>query len=179
MIDGEAVPAAVTAEFRLAAYRRHDASVFLYAFDLIELDGADLRREPLEVRKATLISVLAKAVSGVRLNEHMECDDGEMVFLHACKLGLEGIVQAEGLALSLRSITRLAQDRRTLPARRCGVRRRRTGVGKSPIKAPPPGQRGCLGGRPPFSHVGGIREGAMRPMPPPPPRPPRPPPPPL
>ena len=72
--------------------RRHDASVFLYAFDLIELDGADLRREPLEVRKATLISVLAKAVSGVRLNEHMECDDGEMVFRHACKLGLEGIV---------------------------------------------------------------------------------------
>ena len=44
------------------------------------------------MRKATLISVLAKAVSGVRLNEHMECDDGEMVFRHACKLGLEGIV---------------------------------------------------------------------------------------
>jgi hypothetical protein len=28
--------------------------VFLYAFDLIELNGDDLRREPLEVRKATL-----------------------------------------------------------------------------------------------------------------------------
>jgi bifunctional non-homologous end joining protein LigD len=44
------------------------------------------------VRKATLISVLAKTVSGVRLNEHMECNDGEMVVSHACKLGLEGIV---------------------------------------------------------------------------------------
>ncbi|MGA8157142.1 MAG: hypothetical protein WB822_13235, partial [Rhodoplanes sp.] len=27
--------------------------MFLYAFDLIELNGDDLRREPLEVRKAT------------------------------------------------------------------------------------------------------------------------------
>ena len=47
---------AVQAEFRVLRNRR-DASVFLYAFDLIELDGADLRREPLEVRKATLVSV--------------------------------------------------------------------------------------------------------------------------
>jgi hypothetical protein len=54
---------------RRIRYRRHDASVFLYAFDLIELNGDDLRREPLEVRKATLASVLAKAASGIRLNE--------------------------------------------------------------------------------------------------------------
>jgi ATP-dependent DNA ligase len=38
--------------------------VFLYAFDLIELNGDDLRRDPLEVRKATLASVLAKAKAG-------------------------------------------------------------------------------------------------------------------
>jgi bifunctional non-homologous end joining protein LigD len=71
-------------------YRRHDASVFLYAFDLIELNGDDLRRDPLEVRKATLASVLAGAAPDLRLNEHLEHDDGEMVFRHACKLGLEG-----------------------------------------------------------------------------------------
>jgi bifunctional non-homologous end joining protein LigD len=59
---------------------------------LIELNGDDLRRDPLEVRKATLASVLAKAGPGLRLNEHIENDDGEMVFHHACKLGLEGIV---------------------------------------------------------------------------------------
>jgi ATP-dependent DNA ligase len=40
----------------------------------------------------TLASVLAKADAGLRLNEHLEHDDGEMVFRHACKLGLEGIV---------------------------------------------------------------------------------------
>jgi bifunctional non-homologous end joining protein LigD len=94
VIDGEAVACGDDGKpsFDVLRNRRHDASVFLYAFDLIELDGADLRREPLVVRKATLISVLAKAVSGVRVNEHMECDDGDMVFRHACKLGLEGIV---------------------------------------------------------------------------------------
>jgi ATP-dependent DNA ligase len=73
-------------------YRRHDASVFLYAFDLIELNGDDLRRDPLAVRKATLASVLAKAAPGLRFNEHLEHEDGEVVFRHACKLGLEGIV---------------------------------------------------------------------------------------
>ena len=42
--------------------------MFLYAFDLLELDGQDLRREPLEVRKATLASILRQARHGVRLN---------------------------------------------------------------------------------------------------------------
>ena len=69
-----------------------------------------MRREPLELRKATLASVLAKAGPGLRLNEHLEHEDGEVVFRHACKLGLEGIVQAQGLALPLRSLARLAQD---------------------------------------------------------------------
>jgi hypothetical protein len=50
-------------------YRRHDASVFLYAFDLIELNGDDLRRDPLDARKAALASVLAKAAPGLRFNE--------------------------------------------------------------------------------------------------------------
>src|SRR5262249_58729949 len=73
-------------------YRRADGAVFLFAFDLLELDGRDLRREPLEVRKATLASVLRKAGPGVQLNEHLEHEDGEVVFRHACKMGLEGIV---------------------------------------------------------------------------------------
>jgi ATP-dependent DNA ligase len=59
--------------------------------DLIELDGHDLRREPLEVRKATLASVLAMASRGIRFNDHIHYD-GEIVLRHACKMGLEGIV---------------------------------------------------------------------------------------
>jgi ATP-dependent DNA ligase len=49
-------------------HRRHDGDAFLYAFDLIELNGDDMRRDPLEVRKATLRSVLAKAGLGLRFN---------------------------------------------------------------------------------------------------------------
>jgi bifunctional non-homologous end joining protein LigD len=79
------------ASFDLVRHHRANDSVFLYAFDRIELNGDDLRRDPLEVRKATLASVLAKAGLGLRFNEHME-GDGPTVFAHACKLGLEGIV---------------------------------------------------------------------------------------
>jgi ATP-dependent DNA ligase len=93
IIDGEAVACDDDGmpSFNCIRYRRHDASVFLYAFDLIQLNGDDLRRDPLEVRKATLASTLAKAGAGIRFNEHME-GDGPIVFAHACKLGLEGIV---------------------------------------------------------------------------------------
>jgi hypothetical protein len=54
------------------------------AAELIELDGGDLRRDPLQVCNATLASILAKAGPGIRFNEHIEGD--------ACKMGLEGIV---------------------------------------------------------------------------------------
>ena len=46
----------------------------------------------IETRKATLASVLRKSRPGVRLNEHLEYDSGPVVFAHACKMGLEGIV---------------------------------------------------------------------------------------
>ncbi len=36
--------------------------------------------------------MLAKAAPGLRLNEHLECDDGEIVSATACKIGLEGFV---------------------------------------------------------------------------------------
>jgi bifunctional non-homologous end joining protein LigD len=77
--------------FDRVRYRRNDALMFLYAFDLIEVNGDDLRRDPLEARKATLANIVAKAGPGLWFNDHIE-EDGETVFRHACKLGLEGIV---------------------------------------------------------------------------------------
>jgi bifunctional non-homologous end joining protein LigD len=70
IIDGEAVACddSGIAQFNRIRYRRYDGSVFLYAFDLIELNGDDLRRDPLQVRKATLTSVLAKAGAGIRFS---------------------------------------------------------------------------------------------------------------
>src|SRR6516164_10884962 len=62
----------------------------LYAFDLLEYDGSDLRRMPLETRKATLASLL-KPSSVIRFNEHISAE-GPEVFAHACRLGAEGIV---------------------------------------------------------------------------------------
>jgi bifunctional non-homologous end joining protein LigD len=93
IIDGEAVACDDNgvASFDLIRYRRHDDTTFLYAFDLIEQNGDDLRHDPLEVRKATLACIVAKASPGIRFNEHLE-GDGPTVFVHACKLGLEGIV---------------------------------------------------------------------------------------
>ena len=49
----------------------NEPGAFLYAFDLLELDGTDLRHGPIEVRKATLASIL-KSRHGVRLNEHLK-----------------------------------------------------------------------------------------------------------
>src|SRR5262249_13379806 len=101
----------------------HDESIFLYAFDLIELNSDDLRPDPLESRKATLEMVLAKADSGIRFNEHME-GDGETVFRHACKFGIEGIVsKRKNSFYPLRSIARLAQNEE----RECTSREARSG----------------------------------------------------
>ena len=66
--------------------------VSLYAFDLIELDGDDLRREPIERRRVLLIRLLAKApLVGLQVNDHI-VEPGDVVFRHACQLGFEGIV---------------------------------------------------------------------------------------
>jgi bifunctional non-homologous end joining protein LigD len=71
-----------------------------YAFDLIELDGDELRCETLHIRKATLASLLKRAAPGLRLNEHIEAD-GATVFAHACQMGLEGIAdRASGIHIN-------------------------------------------------------------------------------
>jgi ATP-dependent DNA ligase len=95
ILDGEAVACDEKigiACFDRLRHHRVDDRVFLYAFDLIELDGEDMRRDPLAVRKATLASLLRRAAPGLRFNEHLDEEDGPLVFAHACKMGLEGIV---------------------------------------------------------------------------------------
>ena len=89
-----------------------DHSVFMWAyFDLIELDGTDMRREPLAQRKASLERALARATPGVRFNEHLEEEDGPLVFHYACKLGLEGIVsKRRDSPLFFRSLAALDQE---------------------------------------------------------------------
>src|SRR5215472_15851488 len=83
---GRRLLATTTASFDLIRHHCHNDRAFLYGFDLIELNGDDMRRDPLEVRKATLRSMLAKTGLGLRFNEHME-GDGPTVFAHACQDG--------------------------------------------------------------------------------------------
>ena len=87
LVDGEAVACdgnglAVFERLRRKASGKH---VFLFAFDLLELDGQDLRREPFETRKATLASLLRKSHPGLHLNEHL-AHPGDAVFRHACAM---------------------------------------------------------------------------------------------
>jgi bifunctional non-homologous end joining protein LigD len=93
LIDGEAIAFAADglASFELLRGRRHDKLVTLCALDLIELDGKDLRREPLERRKAMLAQLVRNPLPGLVLNATFE-EPGDVVFKHACALGCEGIV---------------------------------------------------------------------------------------
>ena len=82
------LPAAVTSK-----PSRVKSWLIYYAFDLLYLDGFDLRGVPLIERKRLLQSLL-NAARGLQLIKHVEHldADGPVVLDHACKLGLEGIV---------------------------------------------------------------------------------------
>jgi bifunctional non-homologous end joining protein LigD len=94
LIDGDVVccDERGLAIFQLLRQSRNEATAFLYAVDLLELDGVDVGRKPIKVRKATLASIVRKSLSGVRLNEHIAHPKGAMAFRHTCKLGAEGIM---------------------------------------------------------------------------------------
>lgn len=62
-----------------------------YAFDLLYLDGYDLRALPLAQRKEMLEPIVAEAGKPLRYSGHFD-ENGAMVLRHACRLSLEGIV---------------------------------------------------------------------------------------
>jgi bifunctional non-homologous end joining protein LigD len=96
-LDGEGVvvdPRGLTDFERLrSALAGRDGSwaVFLFAFDLLALDGEDMRPHPWATRRATLAGLLRKVGTGIRFSEHLDATDGQTVFQHACRMGLEGI----------------------------------------------------------------------------------------
>ncbi|HEX5046106.1 MAG TPA: DNA ligase D [Gammaproteobacteria bacterium] len=95
LLDGEAVvydARGLTDFQRLQnSIVRGDPSIVLVAFDLLYLDGWDLRAAPLRERKALLERLLDGAPPAIRYSEHVE-QDGAAFFREACRLGLEGIV---------------------------------------------------------------------------------------
>jgi bifunctional non-homologous end joining protein LigD len=93
LIDGEAIVCNEKglADFELIRGNGTSANAVHCAFDLLELDGRDLRRRPIEERKGLLTQLLRGSNPSIVLNEHYE-EDGATVFRAACKLGCEGIV---------------------------------------------------------------------------------------
>jgi bifunctional non-homologous end joining protein LigD len=77
--------------FDLIRYRRHDPAATICAFDLIEIDGTDLLRSPIEERKDRLAALLGQRHPGIALNETYS-GEGAVIYQHACALGCEGIV---------------------------------------------------------------------------------------
>jgi bifunctional non-homologous end joining protein LigD len=93
VIDGEAVACDGNglSIFEKLRWRHHDERVFMWCFDLLELNGRDLRREPIEVRKAALARLLKKAVSiraarSGRRARYSSTSDASM-FQFLCKRG--------------------------------------------------------------------------------------------
>jgi bifunctional non-homologous end joining protein LigD len=96
-IDGEGVVCGIDAvsdfeRLRTALGRKGSRRAFLYAFDLLELDGEDLRPRSWEERRAKLTTLLLTSERGIQLSDHVDVVDGPTLFRHACLMGLEGIV---------------------------------------------------------------------------------------
>jgi hypothetical protein len=80
--------------------REGQANAVLVAYDLLEVEGSDTRREPLQKRRERLAKLLrnpkGKAAqiiaSGIALSETIDGHKGEAMFRQACRMGLEGIV---------------------------------------------------------------------------------------
>jgi bifunctional non-homologous end joining protein LigD len=73
----------------LAAKSKPNA--ILYAFDLLHLDGEDLRARILVERRAMLAELLVSAGPSIHLSEH-DTENGHALLKAACDMGLEGIV---------------------------------------------------------------------------------------
>jgi bifunctional non-homologous end joining protein LigD len=93
IIDGEVVvPAADgTTDFSILQNELKDTStkIVLVAFDLLYLNGYDLRKLPLIERKAHLKKLIGK--TAIQFSENFD-GDGREIHKHACKVGLEGVV---------------------------------------------------------------------------------------
>jgi bifunctional non-homologous end joining protein LigD len=94
VIDGEALLLGVDgiSDFNGLHSRRHDDEVQLYAFDILALEGDDLRSLPLHLRKVKLARLLARRPEGIFVSDFEQGEIGPDLFLHACKFGLEGLV---------------------------------------------------------------------------------------
>ena len=70
----------------------HNDEVQLYAFDILALEGDDLRKLPLHLRKTNLARLLARRADGIHLAPFEQGEIGPELFRAACSMMLEGLV---------------------------------------------------------------------------------------
>jgi bifunctional non-homologous end joining protein LigD len=93
VLDGEVVALdsrGVTSFGRLQRRGKERVAIYLYVFDLLRLEGADLRDLPLRERKRRLRDAL-RFEDPIRFTPHRN-QDGERLFEEACRRGLEGVI---------------------------------------------------------------------------------------
>ena len=78
--------------------RRHNDEVQLYAFDILALDGDDLRKLPLHLRKNNLARLLARRPEGIFVSQFEQGEIGPDLFRKACEFGLEDWCRSVGTA---------------------------------------------------------------------------------
>ena len=80
------------------------AAIFYYVFDILWLDGSDVRGLPLRERKALLRDALSFEDGAIRLTEYRN-EAGEAMFEEACRSGWEGVIakRADSVYTSSRS----------------------------------------------------------------------------
>jgi len=105
-------------DFDAPRSRRRDHEAVLFAFDLIEHDGDDLRDLPLIDRKRRLAKLLGRAKRrAIRFTEHLT-GDGPTVFAHVRRMGLEGVVSKRTDAPYRSGPSRLKRHARSVGASR-------------------------------------------------------------
>ena len=145
VIDGEiVVPAADgTTDFSVLQneLKGKSTKIVLVAFDLLYLNGRDLRKLPLIQRKAEL----SKIVDGtdVQFSESFEIEGREM-FVHACKLGLEGVVSKVRDGPYPKGRTQRLGEENLHPARDADHRRLRARRGRSGTASMSAGARATI-----------------------------------
>jgi ATP-dependent DNA ligase len=94
VIDGEAVILGVDgrSDFNALHSRKHNHQVQLCAFDVLAIDGDDLRDMPLSMRKTNLERLLRGRSDGIFINPFEVGAIGPDLFKAACRMGLEGLV---------------------------------------------------------------------------------------
>ena len=94
VIDGEAVILGVDgiSDFDALHSGRHNEEVQLCAFDVLAMDGDDLHKLPLSMRKTNLARLLARRPDGIFVNPFEFGEIGPDLFRKACEFGLEGLV---------------------------------------------------------------------------------------